>query len=276
MNRVVRMPSRLQKHLIKKQEYIPTQIKSPFITANHNVGFIMIRCITNKLTAEYWYKSYISIRRFYPLTPIVIIDDNSNQKFVNSTLESNLSNCKIIKSEYPSCGEMLGYFYYLKYNWFKKAIIIHDSVFIQKHIDFDSCKNVKFIWQIDTKAYDNPKLEKELLKKIGNQYLTFYDNKDNWKGCFGVMSVIEYDFLRKISPIFRIIDDVKTRFHRMCIERIFAIMCFYHYPELMSDVSIMGSIHSYPLGWGYSYRQFEQDKKNKQTFPMFVKVWTGR
>jgi len=275
MSSVRIMPLRLQKNLVNKVEYVPPQIKSPFITTTHEIGFIMVRCITNKLTAQYWYKSYLSIRKLYRFTPIVIIDDNSNQKFVDTNLESTLSNCRIIKSDHPASGEILGYFYYLKYKWFKKAIIIHDSVFIQNKINFDSCKNVKFLWQIDTKAYDNVSLETKLLKKLGGPYLKFYEQK-NWKGCFGVMSVIEHDFLRKLSPIFKLVDSIKTRFDRMCMERIFAVACFYHYPELMSDTSIMGSIHSFPLGWGYHYRQFEKDTKIRRNFPPLVKVWTGR
>jgi len=261
---------------MNKVEYVPTQIKSPFNTTNYHIGFIIVRCVTNKLTAQYWYKCYTSIRRLYPFIPIVIIDDNSNQKFINSNLESKLSNCRIIKSEHPSSGEILGYFYYFKNKWFKKAVILHDSVFIQRPINFDSCKNVKFLWQIDNKAFDNVKLETKLLKKLGGPYLGLYEDKNKWKGCFGVMSVIEHGFLTKISPIFKLVEHVKTRHDRMCIERIFAVACFYHYPELMTDVSIMGSIHSYPLGWGYHYSQFERDIKGRRNLPALVKVWTGR
>lgn len=265
-----RMPQRLQ-YLKKTSNNMSSTISNQF-------GFIIVRCIKNELTSKYWLKSYHSIRKLYPNTPIVIIDDNSDPQYVNKQLESSLINCSIIQSEKPCCGELLGYYYFLRFHWFKKAIILHDSVFITKHFNFNIRSKVCFLWHIETKEFDDVEWETAMLKRIGTSYLNLYEKKTHWKGCFGVMSIIEYDFLKKIStPLFLLLDEVKTRRHRSCMERIFAVLCFYYYPELLNSISIMGNIHKYPLGWGYHYNTFEHDSKQKKIrFPRFVKVWTGR
>jgi hypothetical protein len=207
--------------------------------------------------------------------PVVIIDDNSNPLFINTKLESQLTYCQIVQSEYPGCGEILGFYYFLKHKWFQKAIIIHDSVFIRSHIDFQACGPIRFIWHIETKGCDDVEWETELLKKIGGPYLDVYENKEAWKGCFGVMAVIDHDFLVKIADTFKVIGEIKSRRHRSCMERILAVICFHHNPGFISQPSVMGDIHAYPLGWGYQYTQYEREER-KRVFPAFVKVWTGR
>lgn len=264
------MPLRLQSYLKKS---------NPNISPCNQTGFIIVRCIQDELTSKYWYKSYQSIREFYPTIPIVIIDDHSNPQYIKPQLESTLVHCRIISStKQPGCGELLGYYYFFHYHWFKKAVIIHDSVFLKRPIRWDTYNPVRFLWHIETKEFDNVEWETNLLKKCGSPYLNLYQQKQLWKGCFGVMSVIDYDFLKKIStPLFSIIDQITTRNHRCCIERIFAVLCCYYYPELVRRPSIMGSIHQYSLGWGYHYTTFEQDlQKRKIKFPALVKVWTGR
>lgn len=241
----------------------------------HPMGFIMVRCIQNDLTRKYWYKSYQSIRKLYPDTPIVIIDDNSDPKYIEKDLEAQLVCCKIVRSEYPKRGEMLGYYYYLKNHWFERAVVIHDSVFLREKMDFGSCKNVKFLWYINSNQWDDVELETKLIHKVGGPYPQLYKDKAKWKGCFGVMSVIDYEFLKKISYMFVLMDDVTSRRHRSCIERIFAVLCFHHYPELKDEMSVMGDIHQYVLPWGFDYQAFEHNENHPQ-MPPIVKVWTGR
>lgn len=265
------MPLRLQKYIGKKINLSSTQrIHSAF-----SFGFVIVRSIRDIKTAKYWHKSYTSIRTLYPHTPIVIIDDKSNPCFINIKAEKALTNCQIIQSEYPGCGEMLGYYYFWKNRWFPKAVVIHDSVFLRRPIDFASCRNVRFIWDISTHQHDDVELETELVSKIGGPYAELYEKKEEWMGCFGVMSVIDHDFLVQISAIFDIIREVRTRRHRSCMERIFAVACFHHYPELMTNVSLMGDILTCPFGWGYSFTQYQREEK-RRPFPDFVKVWTGR
>jgi hypothetical protein len=89
------------------------------------------------------------------------------------------------------------------------------------------------------------------------------------------MAVIDYDFLVNLKDMFKVIGEIKSRRHRSCMERIFAVMCSHHHPGLLSRFSVMGDIHEYPLGWGYQFIQYEKEEK-RRPFPAFVKVWTGR
>ena len=245
------------------------------------LGFIMTRHIQDKKTNSYWFKSYQSIRKFYPHVPIVIIDDNSNPKYIDPDQENRLNNCRIIPSQYPRRGEMLAYYYFLQHHWFEKAVIIHDSVFVREKVDFSKCKNVKFLWHFESDVrFDDRVFETMFLRQMDGPYLDMYTNKkEYWKGCFGVMSVIEYSFLKKISYMFVLRDNINSRRHRSCMERIFAVMCFHHYPELMRDCSFFGDIQNeYPRKWGYTLKEYEQDERETNTddLPPFVKVWTGR
>lgn len=72
----------------------------------------------------YWKTNYDHIRKFYPENEIVIIDDNSDK---NILTEKKMYKTKIINSEYPGRGELLPYYYYLKYNFFETAVIFTNT-----------------------------------------------------------------------------------------------------------------------------------------------------
>ena len=113
-------------------------------------GFIILRHVNNDITNNYWIHCYNCIRKFYENDLIVIIDDNSDYNFITT---HTLKNTIIINSEYKGRGELLPYIYYLRYNFFNKAIIIHDSVFINSYIDF-SIDNYKFLWEFKNHKWD--------------------------------------------------------------------------------------------------------------------------
>ena len=85
-----------------------------------SLGFIVLRHVNNNKTNKYWIHSYNCIRKFYPENIILIIDDNSNYNYVTT---KNLYNTIIIRSEYPGRGEVLPYYYYIKYRLFDIAVI---------------------------------------------------------------------------------------------------------------------------------------------------------
>ena len=93
------------------------------------IGFIILRHVNNKLTNKYWIHCYNCIRKFYKENKIIIIYDNSNYNFITN---EKLYKTTIINSEYPKRGELLPYYYYLHNKLFDVAVIIHDSVFINK------------------------------------------------------------------------------------------------------------------------------------------------
>ena len=161
-------------------------------------GFIITRHVNSKNTNKYWNHTVKILRTLYPNTKIIIIDDNSNKAFVKAHF--NYKNVEIIKSEFPGRGELLPYYYYIKNKFFENAIILHDSVFFHKRINFNALNGTKVLplWHFNsdkeniinsqriTKTLINPYILDEKLKndiKIGMP-------EETWYGCFGVQSYI--------------------------------------------------------------------------------------
>ena len=158
------------------------------------LGFIMLRHVNNESTNKYWVHCYNCIRKYYPENIIIIIDDNSNYIFIT---DEKLYKTHIINSEYPKRGELLPYYYYLHNKLFDVAVIIHDSVFINKFIDM-SVDNYKIIWEFEHK-WDQIEDERRMIDIFNDIELkNFYENKQLWKGCFGGMSIIKHDYLSYI------------------------------------------------------------------------------
>ena len=109
------------------------------------IGFIVLRHVNNESTNKYWIKCVNSIRQYYPENHILIIDDNSNYEYIT---EHTLYKTTILNSEYPKRGELLTYYYYLHNKLFDIAVIIHDSVIVNKYIDM-SVEKYKFLWEFE-------------------------------------------------------------------------------------------------------------------------------
>ena len=177
-------------------------------------------------------------------------------------------NTTIIKSEYPKRGELLPYYYYLHNKLFDIAVIIHDSVFINSHIDFH-VDNYKFIWEFEH-YWDNDKEESRIIALLDNPELTnFYNNKNLWKGCFGGMSIITHDYLTHINNkynISKLLNYIVCREDRMSFERIIACML----QKEDTKKTLLGNIHKY-CEWGLTINNI-----HKYYHLPIIKVWTGR
>lgn len=246
------------------------------------IGFIVTRHVNSEMTNKYWNESVFSIQQIYKNIPIVIIDDNSNYKYVMVTNPNiNMTNCTIINSEFKGRGELLPYYYFYRYKWFGKAIIIHDSVFILQDINFNKITTVQFLWDFPANISENEQKEKTYISKLNHseKLLEFYDNKKIWKGCFGVMSVITHDFISLLESkyyFFTLLYYIRLREDRCCLERIFAVLCNIENSNLIYKPSMFGSIYDF-IKWGYTYNQFLIDKqKNTLNNYSIIKVWTGR
>lgn len=231
------------------------------------VGFIILRCVTNELTNNYWILCYDSIRKIYPDNLIIIIDDNSKKEFIT---EKELYKTTIINSEYTGRGELLPYYYYLKNKLFDTAVILHDSVFINEYIDFTVDK-YKILWHFEH-FWDQIEDETKILKIFNDdKLLEFHQNKDQWKGCFGGMSVITHDYLSFINSkyeISKLLDHILTRYNRMSFERIIA--CLLQINHKNDSYSFFGNIVEVFKN-GNTFQEIDMYKH----LPI-VKVWTGR
>ena len=248
---------------------------------NDDFGFIILRSVNSKISNEYWLKNILQIRKFY-YHKIYIIDDNSNKKYFTPANIDHLKDINIIKSDYSKRGEILGYYYLYEKKLFKKAIILHDSVFINKYIDFDKYNsNVNYLWHFGHHANNyNQEIHMINLLNKSKRLKEIYDAKE-WLGCFGGISIIKYDFLKEIQDkfgIFNLIDYIDSRSKRMDFERIFSVLCAELDSNIYKNESIYGNIFDY-IKWEYSFNEYKEDLKNnneKLNKLDLVKTWSGR
>jgi hypothetical protein len=256
----------------------------------NDFGFIITRCVNSEKTNIYWNHSVKLLRFFYPNKKIVIIDDNSNTNFLKST--HNYNDIEIIQSEFPGRGELLPYYYFIKNKFFENAIIIHDSVFFHKRINFEVLNgtNVIPLWHFNSDNENETNtlviiknlknkiiLENKLIYNFTNMFkITSYSK---WNGCFGCQSYINHNFLLHLENKYNIsslINIIKNRPDRCCLERVMGCIFSIEYPRIKISKSILGDIFNYPLSGKYNYDKYETDLK-KGTIPRcVVKVWTGR
>jgi hypothetical protein len=243
----------------------PLRCKLRCINIMTQLGFIILRHVNNETTNKYWSYCYDSIRTYYPENKILIIDDNSDYQFITS---KKLYKTLIINSEYPKRGELLPYYYYLQNKLFDTAVIIHDSVFINKQLDTNIYK-YKILWgfqhhcdQIDDETRMIDMFNDLDLKK-------FYENKQLWTGCFGCMSIITHEYLTFINNKYdfsKLLDCILNRYNRSSFERVLA--CFLQ--KEGKEETLLGDIHQY-CPWGITF-----DKKDQYRHLPLTKVWTGR
>ena len=241
-----------------------------------DLGFIILRNVIDRTTGEYWKLSYRCIRKFYPNNYIIIIDDNSNYNFVDLKFQENLYNAHIIRGDYPARGEILPYYYFLKSKIFKKACIIHDSVFINSNLD-TAVTDYKFLWHFKNDTTEYTTSQKDMIGFLNNsnELLHFFNNNKYRRACFGSMSIITHKYLEEINnryQLFRLLPIIKSRKDRMFFEVVFAcILQFRHVqPSLFGDIKNFGK-------WNLRYNDIQKDTHDlsKINLPL-IKVWTGR
>ena len=115
-------------------------------------GFVICRHVHHPQVNQYWRECVRNIRRFHPTKKIVIIDDFSFPQYLDNEEKKKLlaadPQLMVIPSEYKGVGELLGYYYFHKHRWFEKAVILHDSVFVNSSLQkkVQDVKDVAFLW----------------------------------------------------------------------------------------------------------------------------------
>ena len=248
-------------------------------TENENtnkLGFIILRNVYNTITNEYWKECFRCIRKFYPNNRVLIIDDNSDKQFVTNEV---LNNTMIIESEFRKRGEFLPYYYYLRTNFCEKVVILHDSMYIKKYINFyDIVDEYNFLIYFDL-FYINDSAcyqsQLNLLRALNNKNLNkFYNKKEQglWNGCFGSMTAISYNFLKQIDEEFRFIQMIPyitTRVERCAFERIIGCMLQYK----CKKSSLFGHVNT-NCDWSLDFNKYKQNMYDSKK--PIIKVFTGR
>ena len=253
-----------------------------------NYGFILTRHVNSEQTNKYWNRCVKLIRTTYPLRKIIVIDDNSNQDLVKAF--HDYKNLTIIESEYPGRGELLPYFYYLKYKWFPNAVIIHDSLFIHTKIAFETFNmpviplwhhsydkdNVSNILRIASTLKNNY----AIIKKINDNETNILGlTTDKFNLCFGGQAYIKLDFLEHLQNKYNItnlVHVIHNRTDRCTLERVIGLLFCQEYPKLVKICSLFGDIFKQHRAFRYNYEEYSNDLKHKRIAHPFVKVWTGR
>ena len=256
----------------------------------NNFGFIITRHVNSENTNRYWNHSIKLLNFFYPNKKIVIIDDNSDANFLKADYE--YSNVQIIQSEFPGRGELLPYYYFIKNKFFENAVIIHDSVFFHKRINFEALNGTSVLplWYFDAdnenesntiKLIENLKnktiIQDKLKYNVINTFSIMSDKK--WSGCFGCQSYINHNFLLHIENKYNIsslTQVVLNRTDRCGLERIMGSIFCTEYPKTNTSKSIFGHILKYPLTGKYTYDMYDTDLKKGTIKKPVVKIWTGR
>lgn len=249
--------------------------KSEKITKK-SIGFIIIRCVRNHSHNLLWIECYNCIRKLYD-EEIIIIDDNSDQNVVQSI---PLINARIIKSEFPGARELLPYYYFYKLKPFDVAVCLHDSMFIQKEINFYHIDKCQFIWHFATHCGDNIPLESHFISLMDNhkELYNFY-RSNKWFGCFGAMAVVDYNFIDYIQSKYNfltLVNHVKSRLDGMAMERIIAILCFFENGLNFNNSSICGDISGHMYGYALGYDNYKLYQQREFKNYKIVKVWSGR
>jgi len=242
-------------------------------------GFVISRHVNNKLSNFYWKECYTCIRKFYD-NPILIVDDSSNKEFLTENIV--LTNCTVIyDKDNKGAGELLPYYYFHKLKPFEIAVIIHDNVFLQAKIDFTNVNGlqdpIRFLWTF-SKNYDIDVVHhiREMCGTLTDsaELLTLFDKKDKWTGCYGVMSIIQWDFLNKIDIRHRFFENMlKQKWHRNLrsgLERVLGLIAYCNEPKIKN--AIFGDIHAY-IKWGTTFIDYLTLDHRK--YPI-VKVWASR
>ena len=253
-------------------------------------GFIITRHVNSERTNRYWNQSVKLIRTFYPRRQIVVIDDNSVQDFVKA--DHNYKNLQVIQSEYKGRGELLPYVYLLRYKWFPNAVILHDSVFVHRHVPFEAISiPVLPLWHHSYDKENLPNLlriasgltnQRHLINKLNGSSINILGLTNKLEGfslCFGVQTYINLDFLEKIEMKYRIsrlVDYVFNRTDRCALERIMGLIFCEEFPRIKAIKSLFGDIVTQYRSFGYNYDNYLEDIQKGRALRPFVKVWTGR
>jgi len=236
------------------------------------LGFILPRHVNSKETNNLWIHAVQKISFVYPKAMIVVIDDNSNYDFVTQNFP--LHNVLYLQSEYPGHGELLPYIYLLKFKWFTKAVILHDSVFVHETVPkFESSDNLP-LWHFTFPIHHDKVQEHELLLMLTNHedVLKRHD-ETNFIGVFGGMSTVTLEFIEQLENKYNFtvwLGKVTNRHARMSLERVLGVL-FSQEIDLREDPSVFGNIHQY-CRWGTNFNQYLTDKTQRPV----TKVWSGR
>ena len=213
----------------------------------------------------------------------MIIDDNST---IN-TVDGKLNNTEIIKSEFNGAGEILPYYYFLKYKWADKMIFLHDSMFMNRSFrDSELEGDIKFHWHFDGDGInDFRKISNYISMLKNNTELQAFatDTDTKWYGCFGATTICSLSTIQYLEEEYKLFSllvlSIRTRKDREAFERVFGIVLYYEGIFDTENCSNYGNILKYPGAFESENNNYETAShilRQKGYDTAIVKVWRGR
>lgn len=252
--------------------------------------FIFTRCVRSPEHNILWKRCYKSIRNFYPENKIIIIDDSSDKDMISEEIkESEDPNLIMIESEYRGRGEILPYYYFLKYKWAPSALILHDSTFLVSGLEDQD--GSKFLWDFDPYRWDDRERIIELACILDNwsELIKTYYSVGTWRGCFGAMMFISLEDLEMMDEKYkfpRLLGSILTRGDRCNWERLLSLMFICLRTTTMikeespKQLSMFGSIHNHYnafLGRGsMDLESYINRAKEYNSNYKIIKAWNSR
>ena len=256
-----------------------------------DLAFFITYHVNSVTTAQYWKEAYACVRVFYPTSLVILIDDNSTFPVDD---DFKTTNCIKVKSEHPKGkAEILPYYYFLKLKPSKKAIFLHDSVFINSKIEVKDVETYQPLWSFATAHPKNDEYGvTNFLKDMRNssRLIDFYERVGaigGIKGASGSMSIITWSFLSFLEEEFNLVSVslrlINRLFDRMTLERVTGCVfaaadrprsAFYGNMFRYCHLVSVGAEH--PRRPTYlRWEDYQREKEHYKKFPVTV-IFSGR
>jgi hypothetical protein len=232
-----------------------TEEKLTGISKDKSIGFIIPTYLVNEQQYKILSRNIELIHQHHHQSKIVLIDDNSPYSY---TFEHNPL-LLVVKALNKTAGEVHAYWYWYHWKWFDHAIILHDCCEIHCNIPYIE-SGVKYLWFFDNhREWENVILDDDIKtanikthldeivvlikchpdKECAEKMLeTLLHHSNLFICCWGLMSIMSYDFLVETQKKTKWLDlypFIKGRRNRMAMETIFSIVCY-----LTLDVEELG------------------------------------
>jgi len=247
--------------------------------------FIILRHVRNADDDVLWRHSVSKILEKYPDAYIKIIDDHSPFEIQNDHDDVLKSDLK------PGIAELLPYYYYNKYKWAKRALIIQDSMFVENKLPDSDCELLWWFqpvdpsWNID----DNIRNQLKYLRH-SHELLELFESRQ-WVGSLGNTMIISLEFLEHLENKYqfceRLMFTLKSRTDRECLERTIPLMCFNERKDMRFHCNnVNGNLHQWiyekiikkdpSITHYWDQFTFSKYKQLDMSDTIISKVWSNR
>ena len=234
-----------------------------------SLGFVIGRHIAKADHVALCSRAHASVRRFYPDSPILIVDDNSPLEGPDD-YDAQTS---VVRSTFPGAGEFGLYYYYHHTRAFDRAVFLHDSMVINRPLDLSNAHAIKYLWHFayHESLWQHVNDVERLLSELADREGAERKYRSNaWTGMFGCCCSLTWSCLDRIVQryqLFRLLPKVNTRATRCAMERVLGILFS---EELRQDSpSLNGNIFELPGA-------FVRDQQLTDHAGYMDKTWHGR